>query len=89
MLTVLIPVAIVALIVIIGVIAFQRGAGGIDLSPQAMLRAYLYVGHFQVVDRIDEHQARACLEPCNVGGDRLLDLVHDRQVDRVAAPAHA
>jgi hypothetical protein len=46
MLTVLIPVAIVALIVIIGVIAFQRGAGGIDLSPQAMLRAYLYVGSF-------------------------------------------
>src|SRR5688572_18807414 len=46
MLTVLIPVAIVALIVIIGVIAFQRGTGGIDLSPQAMLRAYLYVGSF-------------------------------------------
>jgi hypothetical protein len=46
MLTILIPVAIVALIVIIGVIAFQRGAGGIDLSPQAMLRAYLYVGSF-------------------------------------------
>jgi hypothetical protein len=46
MLTVLIPVAVVALIVIIGVIAFQRGAGGIDLSPQAMLRGYLYVGSF-------------------------------------------
>jgi len=46
MLTVLIPVAVVALIVIIGVIAFQRGRDGIDLSPQAMLRAYLYVGSF-------------------------------------------
>ncbi|HJW50297.1 MAG TPA: hypothetical protein VJ726_12860, partial [Candidatus Limnocylindria bacterium] len=46
MLTVLIPVAVIALIVIIGVIAFQRGQGGIELSPQAMLRAYLYVGSF-------------------------------------------
>lgn len=46
MLTVLIPVAVIALIVIIGVIAFQRGREGIDLSPQAMLRAYLYVGSF-------------------------------------------
>jgi hypothetical protein len=46
MLTVLIPVAVIALIVIIGVIAFQRGAGGIELSPQAMLRGYLYVGSF-------------------------------------------
>lgn len=46
MLTVLIPVAVIALIVIIGVIAFQRGQGGIDLSPQAMLRGYLYVGSF-------------------------------------------
>lgn len=46
MLTVLVPVAIVALIVIIGVIAFQRGRDGLDLSPQAMLRAYLYVGSF-------------------------------------------
>lgn len=46
MLTVLIPVAIVALIVIIGVFAFQRGREGVDLSPQAMLRAYLYVGSF-------------------------------------------
>ncbi len=46
MLTVLIPVAVVALIVIIGVIAFQRGREGVDLSPQAMLRAYLYVGSF-------------------------------------------
>lgn len=46
MLTVLIPVAVIALIVIIGVIAFQRGQGAIDLSPQAMLRAYLYVGSF-------------------------------------------
>jgi hypothetical protein len=46
MLTVLIPVAVIALIVIIGVIAFQRGQGGIDVSPQAILRAYLYVGSF-------------------------------------------
>jgi hypothetical protein len=46
MLTLLVPVAIVALIVIIGVIAFQRGREGIDVSPQAMLRAYLYVGSF-------------------------------------------
>ena len=46
MLTVLIPVAVIALIVIIGVIAFQRGREGVDMSPQAMLRAYLYVGSF-------------------------------------------
>ncbi|HET9808622.1 MAG TPA: hypothetical protein VFQ66_02925 [Candidatus Limnocylindria bacterium] len=46
MLTVLVPVAVIALIVIIGVIAFQRGREGVDLSPQAMLRAYLYVGSF-------------------------------------------
>ena len=46
MLTVLIPVAVIALIVIIGVIAFQRGREGVDLSPHAMLRAYLYVGSF-------------------------------------------
>ena len=46
MLTILIPVAVIALIVIIGVIAFQRGREGVDLSPQAMLRGYLYVGSF-------------------------------------------
>jgi hypothetical protein len=46
MLTILIPVAVVAVILIIGVIAFQRGRDGMDLSPQAMLRAYLYVGSF-------------------------------------------
>lgn len=46
MLTVLIPVAVIALIVIIGVIAFQRGRDGVDLSPPAMLRGYLYVGSF-------------------------------------------
>ncbi len=46
MLTILIPVAVIALIVIIAVIAFQRGRDGFDLSPQAMLRAYLYVGSF-------------------------------------------
>jgi hypothetical protein len=46
MLTVLVPVAVIALIVIIGVIAFQRGREGVDMSPPAMLRAYLYVGSF-------------------------------------------
>jgi hypothetical protein len=46
MLTILIPVAVIALIVIIAVLAFQRGRDGIDLSPQAMLRGYLYVGSF-------------------------------------------
>jgi hypothetical protein len=46
MLTILIPVAVLAVFVIIGVIAFQRGREGMDLSPQAMLRAYLYVGSF-------------------------------------------
>jgi hypothetical protein len=46
MLTILIPVAVIAVVVIIGVIAFQRGREGMDLSPQAMLRGYLYVGSF-------------------------------------------
>jgi hypothetical protein len=46
MLTILIPVAVLAVILIIGVIAFQRGRDGMDLSPQTMLRAYLYVGSF-------------------------------------------
>jgi hypothetical protein len=46
MLTILIPVAVLAVFVIIGVVAFQRGREGTDLSPQAMLRAYLYVGSF-------------------------------------------
>jgi hypothetical protein len=46
MLTVLIPVAVLALVVIIGVIAFQRGQAALDLSPQAILRGYLYVGSF-------------------------------------------
>lgn len=46
MLTILIPVAVLGVFLIIGVIAFQRGREGMDLSPQAMLRAYLYVGSF-------------------------------------------
>lgn len=46
MLTVLIPVAVVALIVIIGVLAFQRGRDGFDLSGNTLVRAYLYLGSF-------------------------------------------
>src|SRR3981081_4717688 len=46
MLTILIPAAVLGVILIIGVIAFQRGRDGMDLSPQTMLRAYLYVGSF-------------------------------------------
>src|ERR1700687_2573453 len=44
MLTILIPVAVLGVFLIIGVIAFQRGREGMDLSTQAMLRASLYVG---------------------------------------------
>jgi hypothetical protein len=46
MLTILIPVAVLAVIVIIGVLAFQRGREGFDLSGCAVLRAYLYLGSF-------------------------------------------
>ena len=46
MLTILIPVAVLAVIVIIAVIAFQRGREGFDLSGNAVLRAYLYLGSF-------------------------------------------
>jgi hypothetical protein len=46
MLTVLIPVAVLAVFVIIGVIAFQRGRDGFDLSGNTVLRAYLYLGSF-------------------------------------------
>jgi hypothetical protein len=46
MLTILIPVAVATVIVIIAVLAFQRGRDGFDLSPQSMVRAYLYVGSF-------------------------------------------
>jgi hypothetical protein len=46
MLTILVPVTVIAVIVIIAVLAFQRGREGFDLSPHAMLRAYLYVGSF-------------------------------------------
>jgi hypothetical protein len=46
MLTLLIPVAVLAVIVIIAVIAFQRGREGLDLSGNAVLRAYLYLGSF-------------------------------------------
>ena len=46
MLTVLIPVAVLAVFVIIGVIAFQRGRDGFDLSGNTVLRAYLFLGSF-------------------------------------------
>jgi hypothetical protein len=46
MLTVLIPVALLAVVVILGVIAFQRGRDGFDLSGNTVLRAYLYLGSF-------------------------------------------
>lgn len=46
MLSLLIPVAVVAVIVIIGVLAFQRGREGFDLSGGTVLRAYLYLGSF-------------------------------------------
>ncbi|MDP9281335.1 MAG: hypothetical protein M3P38_04475 [Chloroflexota bacterium] len=46
MLTVLIPVAVLVVFVIIGVIAFQRGREGFDLSGNTVLRAYLYLGSF-------------------------------------------
>lgn len=46
MLTILVPVAVIAVIVIIAVLAFQRGRDGFDLSGNAVLRAYLYLGSF-------------------------------------------
>lgn len=46
MLTILIPVAVLAVFVIIGVLAFQRGREGFDLSGHTVLRAYLYLGSF-------------------------------------------
>lgn len=46
MLTILVPVAVVAVIVIIGVLAFQRGRDGFDLSANTVLRGYLYLGSF-------------------------------------------
>lgn len=46
MLTLLVPVAVIALVVIIGVLAFQRGRDGFDLSASSVLRAYLYLGSF-------------------------------------------
>jgi len=46
MLTILIPVAVLAVFVIIGVIAFQRGRDGLDLSGHTVLRGYLYLGSF-------------------------------------------
>jgi hypothetical protein len=46
MLTILIPVAVIAIVVIIGVLAFQRGRDGLDLSANTVLRAYLYLGSF-------------------------------------------
>src|SRR5438132_2511851 len=46
MLTILIPVAVVAVIIIIAVLAFQRGREGFDVSGGTVLRAYLYLGSF-------------------------------------------
>jgi hypothetical protein len=46
MLTIIIPVAIAALVLILGVIAFQRGRESFDLSGPTVLRAYLYLGLF-------------------------------------------
>lgn len=46
MLTILVPVAMVAVIVIVGVLALQRGRDGLDLSGNTLLRAYLYLGSF-------------------------------------------
>jgi hypothetical protein len=46
MLTILVPIAVIAVIVIIGVLAFQRGRDGFDLSANSVLRAYLYLGSF-------------------------------------------
>src|SRR5438128_8072995 len=40
----MLPVAIVAIIVIVGVLAFQRGREGFDLTGNNLLRAYLYLG---------------------------------------------
>ncbi len=42
--TVLVPVAILAVLVIAAVLFFQRGAGGVDTSARALLRLYLYLG---------------------------------------------
>jgi len=46
MLSLLLPVAIVAIVVIVGVLAFQRGREGFDLASNNLLRAYLYLGLF-------------------------------------------
>jgi hypothetical protein len=46
MLSLLVPIAIVAVVVIIGVLAFQRGREGFDLSTNTVLRGYLYLGLF-------------------------------------------
>jgi hypothetical protein len=46
MLSLLLPIAIVAVVVIIAVLAFQRGREGFDLSSNAVVRSYLYLGLF-------------------------------------------
>jgi len=46
MLSLLVPIAIVAVLVIIGVLAFQRGREGFDLSGNTVLPGYLYLGLF-------------------------------------------
>jgi hypothetical protein len=46
MLSFLVPVAIVVVVVIIGILAFQRGRDGFELSSNNVLRGYLYLGLF-------------------------------------------
>jgi hypothetical protein len=46
MLTLLIPVAVLVVVVIISVLAIQRGREGFDPSGRTVLRAYLYLGSF-------------------------------------------
>ena len=41
---VLIPVAVLGVLVVGGVLFFQRGAAGLDASPRSLLRIYLYLG---------------------------------------------
>jgi len=41
--SVLIPTAVLGVLVLLAVLFFQRGREGVDLSPRALLRVYLYV----------------------------------------------
>ena len=44
LLAVIVPIAILGALVMAAVLFFQRGAGGLDASPRALLRLYLYLG---------------------------------------------